>query len=59
MIEIHLLNDSTVKVNKAELETKQTMVVCINSETREGLIIPFSNIKYIADGEKHEIQESK
>ena len=54
---IHLTNNNTIKVKKSEMETKPTMVVCVNSETREGLVIPMSSILYIADGEHHEEQD--
>jgi len=54
MVTIEMNEGDYIMVNKDEIETKPTLVVGVDANTREGFIIPLTSIKIIRDGEEHD-----
>ena len=53
MHRIFLTNGDSIEVEENELEMKNTFIVCVDKEDREGLIIPLTSVLYVSDNKNH------
>lgn len=54
---ILLNNDQLITVNDHEFQIENSFIVCVETDTREGLLIPIHSISMIYDNKKHKKED--